>query len=264
MPQGRMPDGTFMSSGLDVGSALNIPVSIVFGVEGAEEAKKEILDVTNATKGAGGEVAKSNEEVKKDVALRAQQTSAMRSVTWDMMLMGRSLSILNSTFLGSNKSVKEAIGLLYGVSAIMRIFLVLRDTQKALSLFMGPAIAAETAATGANTLGNLANAASIRAVTAAKKAELAFSGPVGWAELGVGYAASAAAGIPGAASGGYVAGTGMAIIHQGETIIPKGVGMTMININMQTGGISNGVDVSNMLDAMAGRMALESRRRTGK
>ena len=73
-------------------------------------------------------------------------------------------------------------------------------------------------------------------------------------------------GFPERQSGGYIPRTGLYMLHTGETVVPhgKGIGTNIININMQSGPISNNVDVSNMLDAMASRMTFESRRRTGR
>ncbi len=83
------------------------------------------------------------------------------------------------------------------------------------------------------------------------------AGAVGGAARGIGMGA----GAMGFQHGGIVPYTGLHLLHAGETVIPKSGGMNIININMNSGPISSGIDVSNMLDSMASRMLFESRRR---
>lgn len=67
--------------------------------------------------------------------------------------------------------------------------------------------------------------------------------------------------VPSMQTGGEVKETGLFMLHKGETVVPAGSNYSWVNINMQTGPISNSVDVDNMLNKMALTMAIESRRR---
>jgi len=209
-----------------------------------EEAKK--------FKGNKEAVESSSDSLRKAV-------SPIRSVSWDLLLLGRSLSIMNTNLFNSNETLKMVTTSVYTIGAAMRILVTVIDMYR-----VAQSLSAMTSA--ASVGANQAEAASIWNVVQAKAANLSLSGPAGWAILGIG------AGIAGAAiayyasmqsriGGGYIPQTGPYLLHKGETVLPAGEESNVININMRTGPISSSVDVDTMLDAMAQRMLQEKRRR---
>jgi hypothetical protein len=277
---------------IDMGDGLNIPITVTFNTGGSDEIVQEVHKVGNAAEATSTKTGKLTDASKEAEKASQKQLSGYRTVTWDLMLLGRSASIVNNTFLGHNQILKDMIGIVYGVSAVMRTYLVIRDLSRVLSLGNKAAEAAELTVSTAHaaairaqaaaytTLGanqaatTVATSAQTTAVWGQVAAYAALAGVTGGGSIAAGAVGGAVKGtlggfgasmFPQAASGGFVGQTGLAIIHKGETIIPKGgPAMTMININMQTGGISSNIDVNNLLNAMASKMAIESRRRSGK
>lgn len=262
--------GKFQSGGgsIDMGDGLNVPITVTFYTDtsGAEEAKQKILEIGDASKTASGGTDTLTNSQKENDKIAKQQLASYRSVTWDFMLLGRSLSIVNNTFLGHNQVLKDAIGLIYGISAVMRVYLVIKDLTKALEIGHTTAMAAQTVATNAQTAAVWGQVSAYSALAVVTGGGSIAAGAAGGAVRGGITGIAGGMGVLGGfASGGYVNQTGLYMMHAGETVIPKGgPTMTMININMQTGGISSNIDVDNMLNAMAGKMALESRRRSGR
>jgi hypothetical protein len=154
------------------------------------------------------------------------------------------------------------IGIVYTVAAVMRVITAAFHIYQAIIM--------------ATTIAHARNAAAITGETAAtwglvsaKAALMSLSGPVGLALLAAAGAAALGYGlqtgmIKGFQQGGVVPETGIYALHKGETVIPAGTNFNQIFINMTTGPISSSVDVDNMLDNMALRMAKESRRRLGR
>jgi hypothetical protein len=64
-------------------------------------------------------------------------------------------------------------------------------------------------------------------------------------------------------TGGYVPQTGLYLLHAGETVTPAGDSYTWVNMDNKFGAVSSNIDVDNMLDMMATRVATASRRRSG-
>ena len=275
---------------LGIGENVSITIDILsaFDSSGFEEAKTAIDGTTQSLGGlATGTEQVINADKEKTKGVREQSTAhkegksasdlaansiresiaPIRSVSWDLMLMGRSLSILNNLWGNHNIILKEITGIVYGVGAAIRIVVTAADLY-AVALKFG--IIHTTAQTASNVgLGasNLALAGTYHAVAnAARAAWVAIGGPVGLAiMLGVGALIGIGFAVKGSMqSGGTVSETGAYILHKGETVIPSGTSMNIININMNSGPISSSVDVDNMLDSMAIRMAQESRRRIGR
>ena len=292
----------------DIGEELNIDVVLTSTWDGGgvEEANESIQTVGETTKVTTRELNTLSDSLNTTSDSSTHLLGEARSVSWDMMLLGRSMNIVNNTLLGHNAAVKEAVGVLYVFAAASRIALVTADMFRLVTDFLSSgelkrvaAINAEAVAQAENnamqnqaniiatsTLGLsaeqiaslLTESGAVETYTAALEmataAKLAFNAAQS-AGVGLGAASAittieealpavmTASAVLGFQHGGVVPYTGLHLVHQGETVIPKGVGMTNININMQTGGISSAVDVSNMLDEMAARMVVESRRRTG-
>jgi len=194
-----------------------------------------------------------------------ESIAPIRSVSWDLMLMGRSLSILNSIWGNHNVIVKEITGIVYGVGAAIRIAVTAADLYAVALRFGIIHTTAQTASNAALGTSNLALAGTYTVLANAARTAYAAIGPIGWAMLAIGAVMGIGYAIKGSMQGGgTVSETGAYILHKGETVIPSGTSMNIININMNSGPISSSVDVDNMLDSMAIRMAQESRRRIGR
>ena len=273
---------------LGIGENVSITIDILsaFDSSGFEEAKSAIDGTTQSLGGlATGTTQVIEADKEKTKGVREQSTAhkegksasdmaansiresiaPIRSVSWDLMLMGRSLSILNNLWGNHNIILKEITGIVYGVGAAIRIVVTAADLY-AVALKFG--IIHTTAQTASNVgLGasNLALAGTYHALANAARTAWAAIGPIGWAMLAIGAVMGIGFAIKGSfQGGGTVSETGAYILHRGETVIPSGTSMNIININMNSGPISSSVDVDNMLDSMAIRMAQESRRRIGR
>jgi hypothetical protein len=170
--------------------------------------------------------------------------------------MGRGFSVLNSSLFNHNATLKQLTGVIYSFGAVLRIVTAIVDTYRlaqevlqSLQIKKIASMAAETAAVNILTASYIA---------------------LGIASGGVSYGATTVTGTFGKvvgsimgskAGGGNINQSGLYMLHKGEHVIPKGASTNIININMQSGPISNSIDVDNMLNAMASRMTAESRRR---
>ena len=294
-------------SASDISEGLDIDISIMshFDSSGVDEATETIQNIGEASVVTSRNVNTLSDSYNEATTQSANLLGESRSVSWDLMLLGRSVNIVNTTLLGHNAMVKEAVGVLYTFAAASRIALVTADMFRLVTDFLASGEAKRAAALIAeanaqavnNAVQDQANliamanldltaediaallaesdavetyTAALEMATAAKLAANAaqeagaVAGEATVAEEVVGDVATAAAfGALTFAEGGVVPYTGLHLVHAGETVLPKGVGMTNISINMQTGGISSNIDVGNMLDAMASRMAMETRRRSG-
>jgi hypothetical protein len=260
---GRIYAGGPLAGG---GDNINITVSVTStwdgsGVDAANTGLGTLGRTTIETAGAQDRLRSTGDDTSE--AIR-QEIAPIRSVSWDMLLMGRSLSILNNTFFGHNQILKDITGVIYGVGAAMRVFVTIADIERVLldrgiiqhgiliPLLMGKAAAYRTVASAATQAAAAEGAAATMGATGA---------------LGT-YASSFAMAAPMLLGflqkGGSIPQTGPYMLHKGETVIPAGASMNIININMNSGPISSGVDVDRMLDSMALRMAQESRRRIGR
>lgn len=244
----------------DLSITLNLQTNYdASGIRAASEDAKEYTNIVQNIPRATSQTTQASKDMAEGIR---EEIAPIRSVSWDLILMGRSMSILNTTFFGSNQLIKDATGLIYGIGAALRIYVTIKDIERVLtekgiinSIKQIAQNHAEAASYGevATAAGAAATAKGAAAVVGLAAAP--FTG--GLSMLG------GIMGLVTAQSGGYVGQTGMALIHKGETIIPSGTSMNIININMTTGGISSSVDVDRMLDAMALRMTQESRRRLG-
>ncbi len=263
-PGGRFLGGAGGGS-FGIGEKFSIEINLLSyadttGFDQMNAAAKESQTIIQGTAGGQGEL---GDQAKKTSESIREEVAPIRSVSWDMILMGRSMSILNNTFLGNNQLVKDFTGLIYGAGAALRIYVAVRDIERVLLQREEVAKAKQIALNQAEaaSYGEVAAAATSAAVAkgAASVAGFAVGGPGG-------FAAVEALGmmLTGFQHGGTIPSTGPYMLHKGETVIPAGGTTSIININMQTGGISSSVDVDRMLDAMALRMAQESRRRLGR
>lgn len=251
--------GTSGIGGLGESLEVNINISTSFDDTGAKEAEKEIQTLGRNTESVWGMSREKAEEYSNELR---NQISPIRSVSWDLMLMGRSVSILNTSLLGNNKQIKEFLGYVYAVSAAMRIATTAVDLYRS-------AVVISAAVSAAKTTANIAEAGSTMGLAGAYATLQAVLGsPVGLTMLGIGAATAGAAtaaylgSLPSRKNGGYIPETGPYLLHKGETVIPSGgTSFSVINIEMNTGPISSNIGVDNMLDAMAKRMLVEKRRR---
>jgi len=286
------PGGKFMGGAgggsLGIGENVSIIIDILsaFDSSGFEEAKTAIDGTTQSLGGlAAGTEQVIGADKEKTKVVREQSTAhkegksasdlaatsiresiaPIRSVSWDLMLMGRSLSILNNLWGNHNIIIREITGIVYGVGAAIRIVVTATDMYAVALRFGIIHTTAQTASNAGLAASNVALAGTYHLVANAARAAWAAIGPIGWAMLAIGAVMGIGFAVKGSLQGGgTVSETGAYILHKGETVIPSGTSMNIININMNSGPISSSVDVDNMLDNMALRMAQESRRRIGR
>ena len=215
----------------------DVEINVTMRPRGFEETKKGIEDA-----GKGAEEA----------------STSYRALSRDFMMTARSINIINREFLGNNKVIEGMVGLLYGLTAALRLVTVAQH------LF--------GAATSANVAKHLAEAGAIWTKVAAMIAAAAVN-PLTWGllagavALGVGTYAAMRGGMPSMQRGGLVTQTGPHFLHAGEVVtnpqLGQSPGHTFINIDMKTGPISSKIDVEDMLVDMASEIAKETRRRAG-
>ena len=246
------------------------PITVTLKVESdTEQAKQDLSSFISTVKEmtpAAMESSRSWKDVGKSIHEQTYAVqmaiSPVRSLSWDMMLMGRGLSVLNHYLLGSNKEMEQYIGIVYTVGAVLRIATAAVDVYRvavAASAVLNHLLAASE--TEVATAIGVRTAATVAALIPAA----ALAALTGGASIGFGAgAASITALMPSFQRGGTVPQTGPYILHAGETVIPRGGdNFSNVTINMQVGSLASSMDVDRMLDAMALRMAQESRRRTG-
>ncbi len=259
-PGGKFLGGGGLGGGIGgFGEKFSIDIDIMsyFDDSGTQAAKKEIRELGDTTEEGGKKTGRTKEQAEAYSDSLRDSISPIRSVSWDLMLMGRSMSILNNLWGGHNQIVKEVTGVIYGAGAVMRIIVTAVDMYRVAILFTANAQVAQTALFVKETaaVGTLAGAYTALAI--AKTAAIGVGiGGTGLVASGVGM------GLLGfMQKGGTVNQTGPYVLHKGETVVPAGTNFSTININMSAGSISSSVDVDNMLDSMAKRMIIESRRR---
>ena len=241
---------------------VTIPVTVeirVTGYQDVEIAQKQLT----TTLGLTSEEWKEQRGVIREATIGLDTVVApTRRVSWDFMLMGRGLSVLNAQLLGNNKEFEKFVGIIYGVGAALRVVTTIVDVYNAgvsFSIIINAILAKSHAAVASAKMADAWATASIRA---------AAGDPSGLAmvAIGAGFHGTYQFGysVPGMQKGGIVPETGIYMMHKGETVIPSGTNFSQIFINMTSGAISSNVDVDNMLDRMALRIAQETRRRTGK
>lgn len=116
------------------------PNNVVIGIDIQVEtnnAEEKISDVKKAVSDSGGEVDKQAGSWKelsgriKEAGEEYQVESApIRSISWDLLLTGRSLSVMNTSLLGNNQSFKQMIGLIYSAAAAIRLLVMAYDAQR--------------------------------------------------------------------------------------------------------------------------------------
>src|SRR4030042_1757579 len=105
-------------------AGVRLPITITLGIEG-QEAIKGVNDEFDNLKSTLGMTVGEWKGIHKEINVTTlglnTMVSPVRSLSWDFMLMGRGLSVLNSHLLGSNKIVNEYIGVVYSLAAVLRI-----------------------------------------------------------------------------------------------------------------------------------------------
>ncbi len=118
--------GTLYGGGL--GSEENINVMINVGMDisevqtNAPEAGKLVTQIGTSAEEAAKGTGTLNTSLKGTGATMDEELKVVRSLSWDFMLMGRGLSVLNHYLLGNNQVMKDAIGVIYTIGAVTRIF----------------------------------------------------------------------------------------------------------------------------------------------
>lgn len=280
-----------MSSDEDIVIRLNIEGEQIGAVQALRDVKQEVGELNVFLGLSSAQWKDVHTQVRDATRGYVVVSSPIRSLSWDFMLMGRGLSILNTHLLGNNEAVKKVIGVVYIFASVLRVVTAAMDVMRAIQVAnimiqelqnaklkerivleganvavtgtSTAVIGAQTGVLAANTTAVVTNAgawATLRAV---------LGDPRGLVMLGIGAAMTTAilASFMSARSyqrGGVIPETGVYMLHKGETVVPSGMTYNQIFINMTTGGISSNVDVDNMLNKMAMRMAQESRRRLGR
>ncbi len=242
-----------------IGESIIIPIDIPVTYDGSpiREAAKDVEVLGNAKEQEKQKFDANKQAVDDNTKSTEGFSHVARGVSWDLMLSARALSMVNTAFFGHNKLAQEAIGLVYGIAGGLRILTMVQRLYEW----------ATKASTAASIAQSAANVTETGTTVSLAGARALLSGPVGWAAFAVGSAVVAGAAayymsqMPSRQQGGYIPETGPYMLHKGETVIPSGTNFSVININMSSGPISSGVDVDNMLNAMAKRMLIESRRR---
>ena len=242
--------------------SIDIEINSSFDSTGTEEAKKEVQTLGKELGETSSKFGLTKEKAEEASNELRESISPIRSVSWDMMLMGRSISIVNTTLFGNNQIVKNVVAGMEAVAAFTRIATTAVDMYRVAILLSASASAVKTTA-------NIAEGTSAMGVAGAYATLQAVLGnPTGLTLLAIGAATAGAitagylGSLPSRQTGGYIPETGPYMLHKGENVIPAGgSNFSVININMNSGPISSSLDIDNMLDAMAKRMAVESRRR---
>ena len=247
----------------------------------------EATPATTAIQTVDASIQNLDQTVQQHVPTTKEMVTSYRSLSWDLMLTGRAISIVNTTFLGGNKIIKEALGLIYVAAAGLRIYSMILKYTATEEAGLNVALSARGGILGVLIGQEAAHTASLYAKAAALAVVHALSGPYGWAILaGAGVALGGAAYLIGRALPGP--GPAPPIQEQmgvyrtasptkfltgplaGVTSSPSlstsyhttsSPAYSQVNIDMRTGPISKEIDVEKMLDDMATRIVEESRRR---
>ena len=121
-----------MSWSTSDGVEFNVTVTVdsdkaVQNLNEVKESLNESSNVLAKQKGDWGELSRALRESGEEYQV---ESSAIRSVSWDLLLTGRSLSVMNSSLLGNNNSLKQMIGLMYSAAAAIRLVVMLYDTKR--------------------------------------------------------------------------------------------------------------------------------------
>ena len=215
----------------------DVEINVTMRPRGFEETRRNVRDISDE----GG-----------------RASTSYRALSRDFMMTARSINIINREFLGNNVIIKDMVGLLYGLTAALRLVTVAEHLLGTAAL--------------ANVAKHIAEAGAIWTKVAAMIAAAAVN-PLTWGLLagavaiGVGTYAAMKGGMKSMQLGGIATYTGPHFLHAGEVVtnpqLGQSVGHTFVNIDMKTGPISSKIDVENMLTDMGTKVAKETRRRTG-
>jgi len=217
----------------------DVEINVTMRPRGFEETRRNVRDIS-------------------DEGDRASMS--YRALSRDFMMTARSINIINREFLGNNAIVKDMVGILYGLTAVLRLVTVAENLLGMAAL--------------GNVAKHVAETVAIQGKAAALAIMQALSGPAGWAILAgaavIGASAIASMNKPMKSMqlGGIATYTGPHLLHAGEVVtnpqLGQSPGHTFINIDMKTGPISSQLDVESMIEDMSSRIATETRRRTGR
>ena len=232
-------------------STYDIKIPVEFTLEGVPGTIQGLREVNKEAKAAEKQTKESTKTNIEHFTSASSMGSSTRMLSWDFMLLGRSLGIVNREMGFNNKLLSSIAGIMQLISSIMRIVIITEELYN-LSLTRTNASLATKA-----VLGPLSAATSAVAATAASGGILPAAG-IGWGAIG-------ALMMGGFATGGSVLETGPYLLHKGESVSrpQDGGNYSNINVNMRTGAISNSIDVDRMIEDMTTRLALENRRRMG-
>lgn len=215
----------------------DVEINVTMRPRGFEETRKSVRDVSDE----GG-----------------RASTSYRALSRDFMMTARSINIINREFLGNNAAVKDMVGILYALTAVLRLVTVAEHLLGSASLGN---VAKHVAETGA-IWGKVASMVAAAAVNPLTWGILA-----GAVAIGVGTYAAMRGGMKSMQMGGVATYTGPHFLHEGEVVtnprMGQGIGHTFVNIDMKTGPISSNIDVEYMLENMSSKVASATRRRTG-
>lgn len=281
-----------MSADEDIVITLRVEGEQIGAVQALRDVKQEVGELNTFLGLSSGQWKDVHGNIRDATRGYTVISSPIRSLSWDFMLMGRGLSILNTHLLGNNEAMKRIIGVVYVFASVLRIVTAAMDVMRGIQtanmiiqelqnaklkeriILEGAnavATGTSTATIGTQTGVLAANTAAVGANAGAWATLKAVLGdPTGLIMLGIGAAmttaivASLASAGRSYQHGGVIPETGVYMLHKGETVVPSGMTYNQIFINMTAGAISSDVDVDRMLNKMAMRMAQESRRRLGR
>lgn len=224
---------------MSIGSAdTTVTVNIRKGDETGKEAIKETKD----------ELYNLVHEVRR--AVRPMRIVSMD--IWSLAYASRRLGVVLG--IQTNPAFQAFYGILVSAAAALRIVVVLQELS---SILTGVGVATKLAAV-AQSIYNGVLAQTAFWVGIISGGLVTIAGLAAWAAI-----STQKPTYQSMQTGGVAQYTGPHFLHKGERVLPAGTNYSWINIQMQTGPISSHMDVNNMLDEMALRMAVESRRRNG-
>jgi hypothetical protein len=260
----RLPGGEgIVGGGMGGGESVDISVNVTgyWDPGNLPEAQGDLQNLQTVQQNVAASTQDSAAAGEANAESLREQIAPVRSVSWDFMLMGRSLNIVNNNLLGHNRALREVLGYLYLVAAGLRMVVVAADLVRV--------------ATELGTASHIANTAAIEAETTATvqlaAAQVSEATVGGGAVLGGGIM-QAVGGAMGPAAlgglmmfqhGGVVPQTGLAMVHKGETVLPAGGPSYSHMIINNYNNIGSHTDADYLMERMAIQMSVDQRRRIG-
>jgi hypothetical protein len=115
--------------------------SVTIGIQavtsGFKEAQKEVEDLKGSVASTGDASGKAEGSWKEHISRVKEAgeeyqvaSSPIRSISWDLLLTGRSLSMMNQGLFGSNQQFKQFISLIYSAASVLRLVVMAFDAQR--------------------------------------------------------------------------------------------------------------------------------------